>query len=77
MNLSPRYYRYHGGWWTVTKCSECGCVGLYEDAHPARPCFNCGGKVEEAGAGKWHEPVYKGFFWKKLIKKGYWELKEE
>lgn len=57
----PRYYGYwryyKGGYASITKCSGCGCIALYEDAHPVNPCKHCGGRVSEVGSAKWEPPV--------------------
>lgn len=71
----PLYYSYAGGYDTVTKCRNCGRISLYEDAHPVTPCYQCGGKVNEHGAGRWIKPVKKwnwSIFWFETIEEGYW-----
>jgi len=76
----PWYYKYHGGYANLTQCEECKMTGLREDLHPVDPCYYCGGKVKEIGAGIWIEPVEK-WSWKNLeiieIVPGYWKLKND
>ncbi len=52
-HISPRYYGYDGGFSNITKCVNCGRIGLYWDQHTTNPCNKCGHKVKECGAGKW------------------------
>lgn len=78
--IPPRYYGYweymHGGFAAITRCVMCGAVGLYEDAHPARPCRQCGGTVQSCGAGRWI-PAVRRWSWRKLrfvvVREGFWE----
>ena len=89
-HLKPRYYRYCGGWTNVCICRECKSIGLYEDMHPVNPCPFCGGIVKDYYStgghffehikyvGRWIKPQYeRKFFSKKLVKSGYWQLKEK
>lgn len=80
----PRYYGYakyyRKGFATITKCDNCGCVALYEDAHPVNPCRHCGGKVREAGAAKWEPQVLSDWKWfskRHVVKEGYWRTPKE
>ena len=56
----PCYYGYRGGYDTVTICTDCKMIGLYEDCHPASPCYDCGGKVKDGHSGKYD---YNTGFW--------------
>ena len=74
---APHYYGYHGHFASVTICENCGCTGLYEDNHPADPCWRCGQRtVKKITVGaKWIKPEIKGFWlWKKVIKRGLWQF---
>lgn len=76
----PPQYRYkRNGYNDLTMCTNYYAIGLYRDCSPSNPCYFCGYKSVEslAKGGKWIPPVYKGFWiFKKMIKKGYWELAE-
>ena len=85
-HIPPKYHGYTGGFTKVTKCLECGCIGLYEDRHPACPCKGCGGKVTQYWEGTWDNiaaiwiaPVVKttwfGFVTEEITP-GYWKIKE-
>ena len=54
-NIIPQYHRYHGGYWNINSCEECGLTGMHEDLHTIYPCPDCGGKIKESGVGKWVE----------------------
>lgn len=54
-NIRPGYYGYHGGFWKVNKCYECGLTGMYEDLHAVSCCPDCGGNVTEYTAAKWEK----------------------
>ncbi len=75
----PTYYGYKGGYDNVTRCKKCNAIGLYEDCHPANPCYWCGGKVIEYASAKWVRPIRK-WSWAKLkfetIDEGYWSFGE-
>lgn len=62
---SPRYYgykeHYKNGFATITRCDSCHCTALREDQHPVNPCSHCGGRVRDAGAGRWIKPTYEIF----------------
>lgn len=73
--IPPSYFGYEGGYDNVTICRVCKRTALYEDAHPVRPCVQCGGKVSEA-VGKWIPPVTSGWLmFKKTIEQGYWRIR--
>lgn len=59
----PKYYGYkNGSFVRVRKCESCGDVWLYEDCHPANPCFSCGflgDEQKEKLTAKW---VSNGWF---------------
>src|SRR5688500_4347336 len=40
-HIPPMYYRYHGGFWHINKCSKCPSVGMFEDLHLAQACPAC------------------------------------
>jgi len=83
ISVTPRYYRYGGGFTKLNMCVSCKRIGLKEDMHEIDACVECGGEVRaEALVGYWVKPrivVDKRLFgipitFKKLP--GYWELKE-
>ena len=79
-DFKPKYYSENfcsRNYVKVTECASCEARALYEDAHPAKPCRNCGSKPQER-VGKWVIEKTTGFlWWKKILTKGYWKLKEE
>lgn len=75
----PLYDGYSGRFASVTKCCECGRISMYEDAHPASPCWQCGARVRKFMSAKWIKPVKVwdwNIFWFKTIKEGYWSDKD-
>ena len=75
----PLYYGYRSGYADVTKCGDCGRISLREDAHPANPCWQCGGIVYDYGSGKWQKTIKRWswkLFWFETIMRGYWMDKE-
>ncbi len=74
----PLYYGYNGGYGDITECKRCGRTSLYEDAHPVKCCFSCGGEVVEIGAGKWIKPVKSGIWpFRKIVSDVYWKRRGE
>lgn len=77
--LPPEYHGYRlfskGGFARVTRCCQCGAIGLREDAHPVRPCRLCGGVVSNYGAAEWSPRITK-WSWRKFrfvtVYKGAW-----
>ena len=68
MHVPPDYYGYLGGYDSVTICEDCLTISLYEDAHPVRPCYFCGGTVKESGkegkySAKWISAKPRWKFW--------------
>lgn len=49
----PNYWGHNvGDFDKVVVCEKCGLHALYENAHPARPCPDCGESLAER-VGKW------------------------
>lgn len=45
-----------GGWQDTLSCEDCKAIGDMWTLATYRPCPECGGKVEWAGARKWYQP---------------------
>jgi len=74
IHVPPQGWPYRGGYDTITECKSCGATGLHQDCHPVKPCYFCGGKVEEVGSAIWKKK-FTGKKYFGLIKQyeGYWE----
>lgn len=46
-HIKPTTYfyrtRYNFEWADISKCGDCGTIGMYEDLHTVYPCHECGG----------------------------------
>ena len=63
------------GWRNVTECVGCGALAAREDAHPASPCYYCGGEVEDK-VGRWVR-TRSDLFCFLFGERGYWALHEK
>lgn len=62
-------------WEAIVRCKGCGYKSYYWCMHPANPCPDCYGQLEEV-VGRWVPAVYKGWWiFKVKEENGYWEVK--